>query len=81
MLNPTLHQLSTKALLHKKNFATIALITVVLGATIAFFASGYAWFRDGIFPDTFYTAIIALMAAYPVFKERKRVINILESRG
>lgn len=81
MLNPVLDHLSTKALIQKRKFSNFALITVWLGATIALFATCYAWIRDGVLPETtFFMAIIALMASFPVYSEKKRIIEILKKR-
>ena len=81
MLNPKLDHLSTKALLQKKRFSTVALITVWLGATFAIGATLFVWSRDGVLPETtFYTAIIALLASAPVFIEKKRIVQLLATR-
>lgn len=81
MLNPVLDHLSTKALLQKKRFSTIALITVWLGAAFAIGAAIFVWSRDGVLPETtFYTAIIALLVSAPVFFEKKRIGQLLENR-
>jgi len=82
MLNPVLDHLSTKALIQKKQFSSIALITVWLGATFALGATLYAWSRDGVLPETtFFMAIIALVASFPVCSERKQIVLLLKERG
>lgn len=82
MLNPVLDNLSTKELLQKKRFSTFALITVWLGAIIAIAAALYVWSRDGILSKTtLYLGVIALMASFPVYQEKKRITKLLKVRN
>lgn len=81
MLNPPLDHLSTKALIQRNRLATFALIVVGLGATFAIGAAIYKWYTTGFMPETtLYTAIWALIAALPVFLQKKRITQLLGAR-
>lgn len=54
--------------------ASIALWTITIGAGFAISASVYSYLQNGWFPlTTFFTAILGLVAAYPVFKEKQQL--------
>ena len=81
MLNPPLDHLSTKDLTQRSRLATFALLLVGLGATFAIGAATYKWYVTGFLPETtLYTAIGVLIAALPVFFQKRRITQLLAKR-
>lgn len=77
-----LQQQSTESLQAKSRFSQIALLTVWIGAGIAIAAVLFNLMARDLFPaTTFITALIALLASIPVYRERRQVQTVLAERA
>ncbi len=72
---------STEALIKRIKFSTLALYTVWIGGAIGILASLSPIVSDGgIESTTFVVSGLALLAAIPVYRERQRIIEIVQER-
>ena len=77
-----LEPISNRKLARKKRLNEIALLTVLIGASLALMASFYHLWIQGSYPfTTGIVSLLALMAAWPVFRERKQIIWVLNQRS
>ena len=73
---------STESLKRKKSLSDIALYTVWIGGGIGMLAALSNIWTVGT-PDatTFVVSVFAIIASYPVLRERKQIIEMLRKRG
>lgn len=76
------HSMSTPQLRKQQQWHDTALKVVILGITFALFAICYAYIKNGVFPlSLLITCGFAGALAYPVYLQRNKVVQLLESRA
>ncbi|MBX2871327.1 MAG: hypothetical protein KTR30_04490 [Saprospiraceae bacterium] len=74
--------MSTSQLRKQQYWHDTALKVVVAGIVFALFAICYAYIREGVFPlSLLITCCFAAALAYPVYLQRNRVVQLLETRA
>ena len=82
MFNQNFDHLSVKHLNQRKRLSNFALAVVSIGALLAITASFYVFSVDGVMPiTTLVVSILALIAAFPVYLEKKQVLASLKRKG